>query len=391
MKYRRRIVFASACLSMLVFGMVVATLGSILPEVSERFRIDKAAAGSLFSLLSLGILFGSLLFGPAVDRMGYRWPMVAASLVVMAGLHLIGQSAEFSAVRFGVLLAGLGGGVINGGSNALVADISDQRHKASGLSLVGVFFGVGAVGVPFVFGTLSERITYPTLCLIVSAVALWSIASMLMVRFPPPKQARGFPVAEAFALLREPALLTFGSILFLQSAVEITMGGWSSTFAREELRLDARASLYLLSLYWFGMMLGRLALGWLLTRVRPARAMFSGIGLAFAGVLLLLLGRSTVFAAIGLFLAGAGFSPGFPVILGWVGQRYAALSGTAFSVSLVMAVSGGMIVPLVTGMVARNLGLRSSLMVVPIALLGSSALLTLITARWLPKALTHTG
>jgi MFS family permease len=68
----RRKLFACACLGMLTFGIVLTTLGAVLPTVIERFGIDKAQAGSLFLLMTLGILAGSLIFGPMVTR-GCCW------------------------------------------------------------------------------------------------------------------------------------------------------------------------------------------------------------------------------------------------------------------------------------------------------------------------------
>ena len=62
------LVFYAACLGMLLFGMVMVTLGSILPSVVEKFHLEQIEAGSLVSILPFGILAGSLLFGPIVDR-----------------------------------------------------------------------------------------------------------------------------------------------------------------------------------------------------------------------------------------------------------------------------------------------------------------------------------
>ena len=80
--YRDNLVFAAACLGMLLFGIVFLSLGSVNNMLAERFGLDDAAIGTLTALLPAGILAGSLAFGPVVDRFGYRWMLVGASLAV---------------------------------------------------------------------------------------------------------------------------------------------------------------------------------------------------------------------------------------------------------------------------------------------------------------------
>ena len=43
--YDRKRVFAAACTGMAVFGVVLTTVGAVLPSVIERFGVDKAHAG----------------------------------------------------------------------------------------------------------------------------------------------------------------------------------------------------------------------------------------------------------------------------------------------------------------------------------------------------------
>lgn len=378
--YRRGAAFALACAGMLVFGVVLTSLGAVLPEITERFGVSKAAAGSLFTLLSFGILVGSLVFGPWVDRAGYRIPLAAGIGIVALGLELLAFGASLAALRIGVALIGFGGGIVNGGTNALVADIT-MENKAAALSLLGVFFGVGAVGVPFALGVLTGTVGYTTLLALLGALAALPLLATLLTALPAPKQPHSFPLREGLGLLRERPLLILGAMLFLQSGMEITMGGWSATFAGEELALDARASLLFLSLYWLGMMSARLALGSLLKHVAPANAVFACIGIALVGSLLLLASRNVALASVGIFLVGAGFAAGFPVVVGWIGERYAALSGTAISIALIMALSGGMLLPYLAGVLGGAAGLRTSLLIVPLALLGSAMLLVSLRAR----------
>jgi fucose permease len=199
--------------------------------------------------------------------------------------------------------------------------------------------------------------------------------------FPAPKQPQGFPLAAAKGLLSDPLLLVMGLMLFLESGMEITVGGWTATFFKEELQIDDRRALVYLSLYWFGMMLARLALGSVLKRASPARALMGCIGVGLVGATLLILTRSASLAALGVFLLGVGFAATFPVVLGFVGDRYTQLSGTAFSVVIVMALTGGMLLPWLTGVLGASYGLRGSFVIVPIALVLLFLLLVVLNRR----------
>jgi fucose permease len=176
-------------------------------------------------------------------------------------------------------------------------------------------------------------------------------------------------------------LLLFGVMLFLASGMEITVGGWATTYFQEELGIAGRRALVYLSLFWLGMMSMRLALGWLLRRAAGVRVLLGCLGTALLGALLLLGTRSVAAAAVGVFLLGAGFAASFPIVLGFVGDRYARLSGTAFSVVMVMALVGGMTLPWATGVLGAAYGLRGSFLIVPAAVVLFAALLAVVAPR----------
>jgi fucose permease len=364
----RRALFTIACLGMLAFGIVLTTLGSVLSSVIERFGIDKAVAGSLFLLMTFGILVGSVVFGPIVDRNGHKGLLFLATALIVVGLEGIAFAPSMGWLRVAIATIGFGGGIINGGANALVADISADGRSA-GLSLLGVFFGAGAVGVPFVLSTLLGRFSYTAIIASVGALVVVPLVMIAATTFPAPKQPQGFPLAAAKGLLRDSSLRVMGFMLFLESGMEITVGGWTATFFKEELQVPDQRALIYLSLYWFGMMMARLAMGVVLKRAAPTGILLGSIATAFLGALLLILTRSAGLAALGVFLIGCGFAPVFPIILGFVGDRYTALSGTAFSVVIVIALIGGMLLPYLTGVLGAVYGLRGSFVIVPIALL----------------------
>ena len=362
---------------------MLTTLGSVLPSIMERFGIDKAEAGSLFLLMTLGILGASLIFGPLVDRYGYKGMLLAATVLVALGLEGIAFAPSMLALRVAVVVIGFGGGIINGAANALVADISSGERAAS-LNLLGVSFGVGAMAVPFALGVLINRYSQGAIVAGVGLLVLLVFVFIAFTVFPAAKQPQGFPIADAGRLVRDKLILLMGVMLFLQSGIEITVGGWTSTFVTEELAVPPRSALIILSLYWMGMMLARLALGYLLRRTSPFRALYVCLAIALAGSALLLTTRDAGVAAAGVFMLGAGFAAMFPTVLSFIGDRYAALSGTAFSLAIAFALLGGMLLPYLAGVLGMRFGMRGSFAIVPAALLALAVLLGALARRLRP-------
>lgn len=257
--------------------------------------------------------------------------------------------------------------MVNGATNALVTDIHEERRSAA-LSLLGVFFGLGAFGVPLVLGLLQDAHSYTAVLAAIGAFVALPLVLFGAIRFPAPKQPQGFPLRTALGLLRERALWLFGFVLFLESGMEITIGGWTAAYVSEELRLSAGDAAFFLSLYWLAMTVARLGLSVLLRHRSPAAVLFASMAIAFAGSLALLTARTPATAALGVFLLGAGLAAVFPVVLGYVGDRYAKFSGTAFGIAFVLALSGGMTLPYATGALGDAHGLRTSLVIVPLGI-----------------------
>ena len=380
-----RKLFVLACVGLLTFGIVLTTLGSVLPSLVTRFGIDKAEAGALLALMSFGIIAGSIVMGPVVDRRGYRDMLAISMILIVVGLEGIAFASSLPILRVAILVIGFGGGLVNGGTNALVADISIE-NKSARLMLLGVFFGLGAVGVPFVLGMLASStfFTPSRILAIIGALVIVPIVITYATEFPAPKQPRGVPLSSVRRLIGHPFILLMGFLAFLESGMEISVGGWTATFFKEELSLtDARALGYL-ALYWLGMTLARLLVGTVLSRTPPLRVVFSLMTLAFAGSLLLVGTHVVALAALGVFLLGFGFAATFPTLLAFVGERYAQLSGTAFSVIIVCALLGGMVLPWMTGVLGGSYGLRTSFLIIPAALVLQAALLAGVARR-----LTH--
>ncbi len=381
--YSNRSLFIAGCMGMLIFGIVMAVLGSVLPSVIEKYQIDKADAGTLFLVLNLGMLMGSVIFGPLVDRYGYKKLLVMCAALVFASIEGIAFAPGVNILRISLFFVGFAGGAINGGTNALVSDISDGQRGAR-LSLLGVFFGIGALGVPLLLGSLLDLFSYESLIGFVGALILIPLIFFLFLNFPAPKHEQGFPVSESLKLTREVPLLLFGLILFIQSGMEMTVSGWSATYMNEYLAISARQAVLFLSFYWIGMIFTRIAITSVLQKTGRKKVVLVSLLVSVAGTILILASNTVVMVLAGLLLTGIGFAAIFPLVFSYVGDLYPRLSGTAFSVILAIALLGGMTFPSVVGVLADSLDLRSALIIAPVSLIISAAIFMVLTKKIAP-------
>ena len=356
-------IFLSAYLGMLLFGISLITLGSVAPSMKEKFSLDAISFGTLFSILPLGILSGSLFFGPFADKYGYKTILVLSSICMFAGFQGIAYASSLSLLKLCVFLFGFVSGTINGASNAVVSDIS-ENNKGANLSFLGVFFAIGALGMPFILGMLQKQFSFSAIVSGVSYLALLGTVLFSFTSFPVAKQVHGVPLKEIGRLLTDNFLLLVGFFLFCQSSFENVINNWTTTYLLQKIPISMSEALYALSLYVLGMAITRIILGKILTQVSSKTILVISVLVLAAGGVVLQLAISHAVITAGLILLGVGLAAGFPVMLGYVGDRYKAVSGTAFSIVISMALIGSMVTNYLMGMIAEHYGIQHLVTVV---------------------------
>ncbi len=354
--YRKKLVFWSACAGMLLFGVSLITLGSVAPDLKVKLGLNEIGSGTLFSILPFGILIGSLIFGPVVDRFGYKVLLSASCILLAVGFEGVAWSADASLMKVFIFIVGLSGGIVNGSTNSLVADISDF-DKRSNLSLLGVFFGIGALGMPLVLGILEASFDFEA---IISAVGIISFATgifFMLIKLPPPKQKQGIPLSAGLSLFKDSLLILIAFFLFFQSSFEGIINNWTTTYLIDMHLTEQSSALYGLSLFVAGMAVMRLITGTLLRNVSVRMILIASFILILFGLILIKTGFTLPTTLMGFMILGAGLAGGFPIMLGFVGDRYAGLSGTAFSFVLVVGLIGNMLVNYCMGFISQKFGI----------------------------------
>jgi fucose permease len=370
----------SAWAGIFVFGIVMAILGAILPSLFERLGFGAGAAGNLFLTMNFAMLVTTLFFGPLVDRFGFKAVLAFSALLVAAAFFLLSRASSYGLVLGAAVILGLGGGGLNGGTNALTSDLHEGKERGAALNVLGIYFGFGALSVPFLIGTLRETLGVARILGLAALLSLAPFAVYAVLRFPKAKHALGFPIKSAAAIARSPLLWLTAFILFFQSANEFTVGGWISTYLQTTFGVGAGAAALVLAGYWAAVMSGRLLSSRLVRTVGNETLILASAVLALLAALLMALAPSGALAAAGAVIIGLGFAAIYPTTLAIVGGRFAAFTGTAFSVVIAVGLVGGMLAPWLAGRIAEASSLRRGL-IIPVVDCAMIVLLTVLVRR----------
>ena len=72
------LIFA-AIVAIFVYGMIAAMLGTILPNLSDRFHLTPTQNGTIAFAQALGLIIASVGVGPLLDSEGKRSALSSAS------------------------------------------------------------------------------------------------------------------------------------------------------------------------------------------------------------------------------------------------------------------------------------------------------------------------
>ena len=371
---------AAAFAGMFLFGIAAALLGATLPLLSERLQIGLGRVGTLFLVMNACMLASSLVLGALQDRFGMKPPLVAGPLVVGAALLVVAGAHSYAQLLLAVALLGVGGSALNGASNALVADLhEDPAAKSAALNLVGLFFGFGALFIPFAIGLLLRAAGLSGILMGGAALCGLVAVANALPAYPPAKQAGGLSLAESARLVRDPLVLLLGFLLFFESGNEFIIGGYTTTLLTSEIGMSVGAASYALAGYWAALMLTRAWLGRGRSPLTGPRLVLASAALSALATALLVTASAVPVAVAMVVALGAALAAIFPAVLGVAGARFPAHSGTVFGLLFTMALAGGMTLPWATGQLAAAWGLRTALGLVALQFVAVFVLQWLVT------------
>ena len=332
--YNTTSVFVAACAGMAFFGVTMLSLAPILGKLGAAVG-DGALA--LPSTMSIGIILGTILFGPVVDRFGYKWLLVTGSVLALAGIQGLARFLDLRLLHGAMFCLGLGGGILNGLTNAVVSDIYDDDKRGGRLGVLGAFYCIGAL----LWTLLNYFIpNYNVPLNAISVVMALFIVFFCLTAFPKAKPSENVSVSKSLGLLKYPALLLFAVVLFFESGFEGCSGSFTVEFFNRTTPMGTKAATLAMTWFTIGMMAGRFPLGAIQRKLKAVGTLYTYLGVALVGVVLYTLCNGATGAYIAMTLIGFGVGATFPVVLGYIGGTFRNQSGTAMSIAIFIALLG---------------------------------------------------
>lgn len=369
----------AAILAIFIYGMIAAMLGTILPDLSERFGLTPAQNGTIAFAQAIGLMIASVGVGPLLDAQGDKVGILLGLACIFAALLLLPRSRGYGSIVALLFLLGLGGGIADTSANALVSGLSAE-HRATALNLVNLFFGLGGLVTPFISANLFKR-NWVRLCYTVALLTIATGVIQVLVKTPQQVAGTGFVLTKAGPMLAQPLILMLGLMLFLYVSCEVGVWNWLARHLIAQGISESRA-LNILSLgFALGLLVGRVAIAPVLIRVPSIEVTLAASAAMAVTTWLMLRTRKAGSAAVLVFLAGLAMAPVFPTVLAITATAYPRMPATALGFVMTCGWAGLAVSSRIIGGIAGDnpLKLRKALLVLPVF---SVAMVALNVAIW---------
>jgi len=351
----------AAILAILVYGMIAAMLGTLLPG----FNLTPEQSGNVALAQALGLIIASVSVGPLIDNKGKKVGLLLGLFLVVCALFPLPVVRSYQAIMGLMFLLGLGGGIIVTAANALVSDINVAR-RASTLNLLNLFFGLGGLLTPLIAGNFLAG-NAVGMCYLVAGLTAVTLLVHIGTAMPAPSGERGFKFSEIGSVVGHPALHLLSLFMFLYVACEVGVWNWLAKHLISQGIAESQA-LTILSLgFALGILVGRVVVSRILIRVAASNVTLAASILITATTWLTLQTNDSAVAWVAVFCAGLAMAPVFPTTLAMTADAFPKATATAMGIVITSGWIGLAVSSKIVGAIAGgdDTRLKTALLVLP--------------------------
>jgi FHS family L-fucose permease-like MFS transporter len=367
-----------------VFGFITNLNMALVPHLRSIFDLPYGLAMLAESAFFLAYFVFSSPTSKLIEMIGYKRTMVVALFIQVAGCLLFVPAAKmvsFPLFLTAVFVVGAGITALQTSANPYVSILGPEHSAPIRLTLAQALNSLGGTLAPLVAGafiltdpdkiaskaSIADTVRGPYIA-IAAALLVLGLA-VAFSHLPPVAETQAFrPGKEGDPVLsrsiwgyKHTVLAAIG--IFFYVGVEVGLASIAVNYFKTQGMSSLKTASFLVSLYWFGALVGRLLGSWILTKVKSGK-LVSIFGFAAAAMIAISMVTSGNVAIWSLVLCGFLNSIMFPNIftLGIAGLGPMTSKGSGL---IMTAVVGGAVIPYLFGALADKVGIQHAF-VIPI-------------------------
>ena len=304
------------------------------------------------------------------DKYGKRNMLNIGMGLIGAGMVVPFFHYSFPIMLFAMILMGIGNTIVQVSANPLLMDVLPKERFSSFMSLSQFIKAISSLLGPIIATFVA--IQFGNWKLVFAVYAVTSLIAVAWLYFTKIEESKGNEKAatfkSCFSLLKNKYVLLMALGIFFLVGADVGMNTNIANYLQSSFGLTLEKASLGISIYFAALMISRFLGAVLLNWIDAKKFLVVSAVLALLSILAMIFAPSVMIARIAIFMVGLASGNLFPLIfaitLEKMPDRANEISGL-----MIMAISGGAIIPPLMGVMSANIGMIASLMVLVVCML----------------------
>ena len=371
------LILALTYICFISLGLPDSLLGSAWPVMQEQMSVPVSYAGIVSLIICIGTIVSSLMCDVMIRKMGIGRIIAFSIGLTAVALFGFAVSNQYWMLLLWAIPYGLGAGCVDSVLNNYAA----LHFKSQHMSWLHCMWGVGASISPYIMSFALVKLDnwnygYLIVSVIQILLSLYIFTTIPLWKNTPSASGQEEPVQSEALSIRQILAIPGAAICFATffgyCALELTSSLWASSYLVQARGVSVEVASSCASLFYIGITAGRAINGFLAMRYSDRTLIRLGLGVIFAGIMLVFVPFHTMFACAGFVVVGLGCAPVYPCIIHMTPALFGKEKSQAvIGVQMAFAYCGFCIMPPLFGLIANHvsIGLLPAYLLVLLALI----------------------
>lgn len=348
-------------------GIPDSLFGTAWPAIYDEFGLPISFGSFVTVITCIGTVTSSMLSARLIRRFGTRAITLVSTALTAAAILGMSYCGNFWLICLCAVPLGLGAGSIDAALNNYVS----LHYSSAQMNFLHCFYGIGITVSPWVLSAMiggeggwrgGYNIAFVIQTSITAVVLLswplWSRAFSTSEEESASENEENIKTLSVREMWRMPGVKLMWTLFIASVALEMSCGGWGSTYLVEHKGLEASEAAETIMFYFIGIAIGRFLSGMLAIKLSSHAIIYCGAAVLGIGIIGLILAPNVTISAVALMTIGIGNGPMFPNLTYLTPTLFGkenspAIMGSFLAVSYISM----MIMPVFCGLLGQWLGM----------------------------------